>query len=271
MIDEKLTKLLSEYGKTGVCLAFSGGVDSALLLALLVKLKVPANAITFRTALHPQGDMENAVRVAKEWGVPHRFVDVDEFQNQEILQNPPDRCYHCKYQLFSALKETAEKEELGVPMDGTNADDLLEYRPGLKALAQLGIVSPLARCGISKASVRAMAAELGLSTASRPSSPCMATRLPYGEKITREKLMRIEAGEHLLHKLGFPVCRVRSQEDLCRIEVPAERIPEAAGLYELLSKELRELGFSFVTLDLTGFRSGSYDKAAGFQKSEVTP
>lgn len=271
MIDEKLIKLLNEHRQTGICLAFSGGVDSALLLALAAKLGIVVNAVTFRTALHPQGDMDNAVKVAAEWGVPHRFVEVDEFQNPRILENPPDRCYHCKYQLFSTLKETAQKERLGVPMDGTNADDLLSYRPGLRALAELGIISPLARCGISKAAVRAMAAELGLSTASRPSTPCMATRLPYGERITREKLRRIEEGENLLHQLGFSVCRLRSQGELCRIEVPAGQIPQAAGQHALLSQKLSQLGYSFVTLDLAGFHSGSYDRAAGLEKNEVTP
>ena len=266
-----LIALLEDFRETGVCLAFSGGVDSALLLALLTDKGIPVTAVTFRTALHPQGDMDNAVKVARERGAAHRFVDVDEFQDPAILQNPPDRCYHCKHLLFETLCRLAEEEGLGVPMDGTNADDLKEYRPGLRALKELGVRSPLAECGITKAQVREMAAELGLSTASRPSSPCMATRLPYGETITKEKLRRIETGEGLLKEMGFPVCRLRVQENLCRIEVPKDQIVRAAELHETLSKQLTALGFSFVTLDLGGFRSGSYDAAAGFVKKEALP
>ncbi len=263
MLNKALLEFLGQYRGSGVCLAFSGGVDSALLLALLAREKIPVTALTFQTVLHPAGDMACAAALAAEYRVPHRIIQVDELANEKVLANPPDRCYHCKRQLFETLAAAAEKEGLGVPMDGTNAGDLLEYRPGLRALSELGVVSPLAVCGIYKKEVRQMAAELGLKTASKPASPCMATRLPYGERITPEKLARIEAGEAFLKGLGFPVCRLRSQGDLCRIEVPRTEIPQAAALHAKLSEGLAALGFAFVTLDMKGFRSGSYDQAAG--------
>ena len=182
----------------------------------------------------------------------------------EILSNPPDRCYYCKKFLFEKLAELANQLGRGIVMDGTNADDLNEFRPGLRALRELSVCSPLAESGITKAQVRQMAAEMGLETASRPSAPCLATRLPYGTKISKGLLQKIEAGEAFLKDLGFPVLRLRvhpaADGGVARIEVPADRLEDLLMCRETIIPYLKELGFAQVTLDLEGFRSGSYDE-----------
>ncbi len=261
---EALSAVIRSCREKGVCLAFSGGVDSALLLALCVKEKVPVTAVTFQTVLHPKCDLENAKAVATKLGADHLILEMDEFSVPEILSNPPDRCYYCKKFLFERLTELAKQLGRGIVMDGTNADDLKEYRPGLRALRELAVLSPLAECGISKAQVRQMAAELGLETASRPSAPCLATRLPYGTKISKELLQKIESGEEFLKGLGFPVVRLRvhpaADGGVARIEVPTDRLEDLLTCRETIVAYLKELGFAQVTIDLEGFRSGSYDK-----------
>ena len=271
-MNEALRKNIRAYRSSGVFLAFSGGVDSALLLALCVRERVPVTAVTFQTNLHPHCDLENAKSVADRLQAPHLVLEVDEMSVPEILQNPPDRCYHCKKHLFRTLQELAGAQGCEAVLDGTNADDLGEYRPGLRALRELGIRSPLAECGVSKAEVRALAAELGLETASRPSSPCLATRLPYHVTITSGLLKNIEKGEDFLKKLGFPIVRLRVHpaEDggLARIEVPADHLEELLFQREHVTAYLRQLGFAQITLDLEGFRSGSYDRTLGAGRSD---
>lgn len=263
---ERLTELRTEIArlvKRGVCLAFSGGVDSALLLALAAEAQRSGGgeiqAVTFSTRLHPQSDIDNARRIAGEAGVPLHVIEIDEFSDPEIVRNPPDRCYRCKKHLFSRLKEFAGALHLPVVMDGTNADDLLEYRPGLQALKELGISSPLAELGFSKREVRELARGLGLSAASRPSTPCLATRLPYGARLEPELLRRIGEGEALLREAGFAQVRLRVHGNIARIEVPAAELARLAERAAELVPELKKLGFLYVTLDLEGFRSGSMD------------
>lgn len=257
-----LTARLKSY-TSPVCLAFSGGVDSALLLVLLAREKIPATAVTLKTALQPPCDIDAAREMAASWGVPHQVLEIDELGCAPLLANPTDRCYHCKKYLFSALARLAA-EQGAVLMDGTNADDLTEYRPGLMAAKELGVQSPLAELSITKKEVREMAAALGLSVASRPSSPCLATRLPYGEPITRPLLAAIGQGEELLRQAGFPVVRLRTHPGpgglLGRIEVPPADFERLLAARETLLPALRQLGYTHLTLDLAGFVSGSYDK-----------
>lgn len=263
-MNETLLQNIRAYQKSGVFLAFSGGVDSTLLLALCVREQVPVTAVTFQTTLHPRCDLENAKAVAEKLGAAHLVLNVDEMSVPEILQNPPDRCYHCKKHLFQTLLELAGTRGCETVLDGTNADDLGEYRPGLRALRELGIRSPLAECGISKVKVRMLAAELGLEPASRPSSPCLATRLPYGVTISTDLLKKIEKGEEFLKESGFPIVRLRVHpaEDggLARIEVPTDRLKELLSQREQVAAYLLQLGFAQITMDLEGFRSGSYDQ-----------
>ena len=258
-MNERLLSALFSFRETGVCLAFSGGVDSTLLLALCVKEQIPVTAVTFQTTLHPRCDLENARAITKKLGVRHLVLEVDETAVPVIMENPPDRCYHCKKYLFTKLQALAQTEGRPTILDGTNADDLKVYRPGLQALRELGVHSPLAECGFTKAEVRAAAAQLGLSVASRPPAPCMATRLPYGTALDFSVLRRLEQGEEALHGLGFPVCRLRLHGNVVRIEVPADRIGDLAAARDTVLAALKPLNFPYYTLDLTGFRSGSMD------------
>ncbi len=263
-MNERLLSALFSFRETGVCLAFSGGVDSALLLALCVKEQIPVTAVTFQTTLHPRCDLENARAITKKLGVRHLVLEVDETAVPVIMENPPDRCYHCKKYLFTKLQALAETEGRPTILDGTNADDLTQYRPGLKALKELHVRSPLAECGVTKAEVRQLASELGLKTASRPSSPCLATRLPYYTHVTPALLRQIEAGEGYLKTAGFPIVRLRVHPEamgpLARIEIPVGQFPALLEKKTEITTFLRDLGFAEVTLDLEGFRSGCYDR-----------
>lgn len=260
----RLREMLAELAKEDVCLAFSGGVDSALLLKLLAGAAkengTEVLAVTFDTELHPRADIRLAAQLAADAGVPHEILRVRELDDPRLRGNPPERCYLCKRRLYEQLCELAAKRGIRRVAEGTNADDLTEYRPGLRAVRELGIRSPLADCGITKAEVRALAAGIGLSVAERPSAPCMATRLPYGAQITPELLRRIEEGESALRALGYRNVRLRVHGELARLEVDREELARAASQAGLLTERLLGLGFSYVTLDLEGFRSGSMDR-----------
>lgn len=263
-LKEHLRRLLEQ----GLCVAFSGGVDSAVLLqtaeVLRREQKLPEGnlrAVLFATRLHPPADEEDAREQANAMGVPLEVVRVDEFSDPDILQNPPDRCYRCKKLLFQSLLTFAKENHLGAAADGTNFDDLSEYRPGLRALRELGIQSPLAQVEMTKAEVRRLAEEYGLRVSKKPSSPCMATRLPYGDRLTPEKLGQAAEGEALLKERGFPVNRVRIHGNLARVEIPKEEFARFLEQSEEITEGLKALGILYVTLDLQGFRSGSMDEA----------
>lgn len=259
----QLMELMEEYGKHPLCLAFSGGVDSSLLLKLACdsgkKHGNPVYAVTFETMLHPACDMENARRVAEEMEAVHVVLQVDELELQEIRNNPVERCYLCKKHLFQVLKAFAGEKGITCVMDGTNEDDLHVYRPGIKALKELGIESPLARCHMTKDEVKHMAKEYGISVAYRPSTPCMATRLPYGASLDHELLQRIEEGEHYLRSLLSGNIRLRVHGDIARIELDLPQMEQAISRREEIISTLHELGFPYIALDLEGFRSGSMD------------
>lgn len=257
---EQLTTYLRQQAARGLCVAFSGGVDSAVVLKLACAAsRRPVHAVTFHTQLHPASDLALARRLAAEYGARHTVIEIDEFADPRIMQNPPERCYLCKRLLFTALREYAQQEGLGCLLDGTNADDLTAYRPGLRALSELGVLSPLAELGVCKAQVRQLAQQLGIAVAQRPSAPCLATRLPYGAPITRALLERIDRGEELLKSLGFAVVRLRLHGDVLRIEVPKEALARLLAQAETVVQGLKALGFVYITLDLEGFRSGSMD------------
>lgn len=259
----QLMELMEEYGKHPLCLAFSGGVDSSLLLKLACdsgkKHGNPVYAVTFETMLHPACDMENARRVAEEMEAVHVVLQVDELELQEIRNNPVERCYLCKKHLFQVLKAFAGEKGITCVMDGTNEDDLHVYRPGIKALKELGIESPLARCHMTKDEVKHMAKAYGISVAYRPSTPCMATRLPYGASLDYDLLRRIEEGEHYLRSLLSGNIRLRVHGDIARIELDLPQMEQAISRREEIISTLHELGFPYIALDLEGFRSGSMD------------
>ena len=263
---EKLLREITSLTEKDCCLAFSGGVDSSLLLFFAVqeakRQGTKVIAVTFQTRLHPPCDLAIAERVAKEMGAQHVILYVDELEQEEIRQNPKNRCYLCKRHLFEKLREFARTKGIDTILDGTNEDDLHVYRPGLQALKECGVISPLADCQITKQEVKELAAEVKLSVASRPSTPCMATRLPYGTRIDYEFLNRISAGEEWLHTiLGKEGnIRLRVHGDLIRLEVDPENLPKVLSVREKIVSYLKKLGFSYVTLDLQGFRSGSMDE-----------
>ncbi|NYB73765.1 ATP-dependent sacrificial sulfur transferase LarE [Sedimentibacter hydroxybenzoicus DSM 7310] len=259
----KLEEAMAEYAKEDICLAFSGGVDSSLLLKVAAdavkKTGKKVYAVTFDSRLHPSCDLEIAAGVAKELGGIHKVVTVDELEQEEIRFNPVNRCYLCKNKLFKTLKEFAKGVGISSVMDGTNEDDMHVYRPGIKALRELGIVSLLAQLHITKAQVKKLAAEYGISVASRPSAPCMATRLPYNTEINYDILERIGQGEEFLRTMINGNVRLRLHNDIARIEVDSEAMEGLINNRERIVSDLKEMGFSYITVDLEGFRSGSMD------------
>ncbi len=259
----KLEQVMAEYAKEDICLAFSGGVDSSLLLKTAAdaaeKTGKTVYAVTFDSRLHPSCDLEIAARVAEELGGIHKVVTVDELEQEEIRFNPVNRCYLCKKKLFQSLKDFAKEKNIRYIMDGTNEDDLHVYRPGIKALRELGVISPLAQLHITKAQVKELAALYGISVASRPSAPCMATRLPYNTRIDYETLSRIGKGEEYISSLVKGNVRLRLHEDIVRIEVDGEAMGALLEKRCEITSYLKELGFSYITMDMEGFRSGSMD------------
>lgn len=260
-----LRHLMETYMEQDLCLAFSGGVDSSLLLktAAEAAAKTGKNvyAVTFNTRLHPACDLENAKKVAGELGGIHKIIDIDELEQEAIRQNPVNRCYLCKKHLFETLKGFAASQGVFCVMDGTNEDDLHVYRPGIQALRELGIISPLALLHITKEEVKAIAASYGISAASRPSTPCMATRLPYNTPIDYELLKHIEEGEAYLRSLAGTRAnvRLRLHGAIARIEVDKELFSLFLSRSGEITAAMKALGFTYITLDLEGFRSGSMD------------
>lgn len=259
----RLRALMKEYAKQNVAVAFSGGVDSSLLLKMAVTYAKEQGTmvygITADTELHPSGDMEIAEKVAKETGAEHILLRIKELKQADILQNPIDRCYRCKKYLFGEMKKKAGQSGAVNVLEGTNADDLLSYRPGIRAIEELGIKSPLKEAGLTKMEVRKLASGYGISVADRPSAPCLATRFPYGETLTSLKLKHVEQGEAFLKTLGFYNVRLRVHGEIARIEVDEAYMPELLERKREVAAYLKELGYSYITLDLEGFRSGSMD------------
>ncbi|WP_312648272.1 ATP-dependent sacrificial sulfur transferase LarE [Aminipila sp.] len=259
----KLNVMMDEYADRDVMVAFSGGVDSSLLLKMACdsanKKGNKVYAVTLHTMLHPLKELENAQKVAKEVGAIHYIIQVNELQNAGILQNPPDRCYRCKKYLFEEVRKKAYELHVDTIMDGTNEDDLHVYRPGIRAIQELGIVSPLAKSGVTKGEVRQFAAEYGISASDRPSAPCLATRFPYGTVLSHEKMNMVEKGELFIKSLGIYNIRLRVHSDIVRIEVDAQDMNKILTHREEIITYLKTLGYVYITIDLEGFRSGSMD------------
>jgi uncharacterized protein len=263
MEDQSYRRLLDRLGRmTVACVAFSGGADSTLLLAAAREaLGDRVLALTVVTPYMDRQEIADTVTLAEALGVRHELVELG--MPEGIGANPPERCYLCKHALFSRL--IARAREAGFPrvLDGSNLDDLNDYRPGLRALRELEIESPLLDCRIGKADVRRLSEGLGLSTWDKPTNACLLTRLPIGMPVAMEHLQRVEEAERLLKSRGYRWVRVRLHKDLARIEVdPAQRARLLADS-ESLSLELERLGFRHVTLDLRGYRLGSMNPQRG--------
>jgi uncharacterized protein len=263
-IREQLVARIRDYDSCAV--ALSAGVDSAVVAkAAHVALGERAIAVTGASASLAEGELEQAIELARLIGVRHEVIATDELANDDYTKNAPDRCYHCKTELYSQMHDVARRLGVAVLVNGANADDLGDYRPGMVAAGEHRVASPLAECGITKDLVRQLAAAWGLPVWDKPASPCLSSRVAYGEQVTPERLAMIDAAERYLRReWGLRVVRVRYHGgDLARIEVPAEAIGRLAARPEAcarLVEHFRELGFRFVTLDLAGFRSGSLNE-----------
>lgn len=251
-------------GLSGAVVALSGGVDSSLLLALAARALGPARLVA-ATAVGPvesEEDMQSARALTRRLHVPHRCVLLDLLEIPGFAENTPLRCYLCRGQLYGALEAIRAESGFEAVLDGAIADDSLDYRPGLRAAKEAGVIHPLAEAGFSKDEVRAASRHLGLATSERPASPCLASRFPYREKITREGLETVARAESFLRGQGFPIVRVRHHGRLARIEAPAADIARLTEepLRSQTAATLKALGYAYVCLDLQGFRSGSLNE-----------
>lgn len=245
-----------------VVVAFSGGVDSSFLLKVSHEvLGDKAMAVTIVSPMIPEWDLDDAKTIASQTGIEHILIEDDSI-GDDIKMNPTNRCYFCKKVEFGSIVDIANERGFNFVLDGSNADDTKDYRPGMKAIEELKVVSPLRMAGLTKKEIRELSKEFGLLTWDKPAYACLSSRIPYGEEITREKLGRIGKAEKYLHSLGFRQVRVRSHELIARIELaPEERTrfcnPETM---DKVSKQLKEYGFMFVCLELEGYAMGNLNK-----------
>jgi len=253
-----------------VLLAFSGGVDSTFLLKVASEV-MPDRvlAVTALSATYPQEEHKKACEMARRLGVRHLSISTDELSDPNFASNPVRRCYFCKKALFTRLREISAREDLACVIDASNLDDCSDYRPGREAAEELGVRSPLVEARLTKADIRALSREMGLPTWDQPSMACLASRFPYGEQITPEKLHRVEQAERMLRELGLGQVRVRSHGRLARIEVDEARVQELAmpGVRQEVLRKLKSLGFVYVTVDLEGYRTGSLNEVLRSQDS----
>ena len=259
---ERLQRLIGEMDSALV--AFSGGVDSTFLLEVCVGvLRGRVLAVTAHSASLPADELSEAIELAQRMGARHRLVETSELDNPDYARNPADRCFHCKIDVFGQLTRLAHEAGLAYVLDGSNYDDISDFRPGARAARQLGVRSPLQEVGLAKDEIRFLSREMGLPTWDKPSAACLSSRIPYGQSITADKLRQIGAAEGYLHDLGFRLVRVRHHGDLARIELPQPQIAQfvATGAADKAMARLKELGFLYVALDLQGYRAGSMNEA----------
>lgn len=260
-LQEKLNKLEDNIRELGsLAIGFSGGVDSSFLLAVAHSvLGENVIAVTGADASVPERELKEAVSFCKERGIRHIVCKVDPLKEEGYRHNGPDRCYFCKHGIFTEVKKIADENGIAFMAEGSNMDDVGDYRPGLKAAAELSVKSPLREAGLYKRDIRQISKAMGLPTWSKPAYACLASRFVYGEEITEEKLHMIDRAEQFLIEQGFFEERVRLHGNLVRIEVPAGDIERLASdtLRESVYKKFKEIGFMFVTIDMHGYRQGS--------------
>jgi uncharacterized protein len=259
--ERRLHDLLASFDS--VIVAFSGGVDSAYLAWAATHVLGPAAlCITADSPSYPDHHRQLAIRVAREFGLHHEFVRTSEMERPGYRANPVDRCYHCKHELYTVLTDLAQARGITVIVDGSNADDRSDYRPGRRAAREFGVRSPLDDADLTKADVRELSRGAGLPTWDEPASACLSSRIPYHSEVTSEKLQMIERAERVLRDLGFRVCRVRHHESLARLELGCDEMERAfePDVRERIVTELRALGYQHVAIDLQGYRMGSLNE-----------
>lgn len=263
-LDPKLQRLRASFrAMRSVMVAFSGGVDSSFVLRVAHDtIGARVLALTTTSPTMPDDDRLNAIAIAQALGVRHLMVESNELDITGYARNPVNRCYLCKHNLFSVCEQKAQELGIETIVDGLNLDDLRDYRPGIRAAAEMQVRHPLVEAELTKAAVRELSRSLGLPTWDRPASPCLSSRFPYGTQITLEGLRQVERGEQVLRSFGFNVARVRYHGEVARIEVEASEIGRMLDttVREAVERQLREIGFRFVALDLRGFRSGSLNE-----------
>lgn len=258
---KKLTGYISNMGSLAV--AFSSGADSTFLLkAAKEALGSSVLAVTIKSCFFPSGEMEEAAGFCKQEGIKHIIIDIDQLGIDGLKENPEDRCYLCKKYIFGKIREAARENGISNIAEGSNLDDEGDYRPGLKAVDELGIKSPLRYAGFTKREIRALSGQMGLPTWNKPSFACYASRFVYGETITREKIGMVAKAEKLLHDNGFNQVRVRIHGLMARIEILPGGFPKLIqeNIRETVVHELEKMGFTYVTMDLSGYHTGSMNK-----------
>lgn len=268
--EKQLSKLLRGY--VSVVAAFSGGVDSSYLLYVAqMVLRDKVLAVTSQSPLYPQHHLKRAKDFARRYGIAHTIIATNELASPRFRSNSPSRCYYCKVELFTRLKEIAAEKGYNVVIEGSNVDDTSDFRPGLKASRELKVLSPLIDAGITKDEVRYLSRKASLPTWNLPSSACLASRFPYHTTITSEKLKTVEQGEDFLRELGFQQVRIRHHGDLARIEVLSSEISRFldSNVLEKAVKKIKNLGYKYITLDLQGYRTGSMNEVLKTSAKEI--
>ena len=268
----RLSAILEEMGS--VAIAYSGGADSSFLLKVAFEvLGEKARGVLAVSESLDRNELKAARKLAREQGFPLSIIETHEYENPLYRHNGPDRCYHCKAELFIEVRRFAAERGLRWVLDGSHAGDVGDYRPGLKARNEQGVRSPLMEAGLYKDDIRRFSRLLGLSTWDKPAAPCLSSRIPYGSEVTREKLRQVELLEELLSFSGFEIRRVRHYGDVARIEVPLDRVDELLedSLFTKVESEGRRLGFRSVTVDPGGYQSGNLNRVLGIGGGDDTP
>ena len=242
-------------------IAYSGGVDSTFLLKVAHDvLRENAIAVTATSPTYPQRELEQAKQFTKSIGIKHVMINSGETELDNFSKNPSNRCYYCKKELFSKIKQIANEEHLNYVLDGSNVDDATDYRPGIKALEELDVVSPLKDAGLTKQEIKELSKAMHLDTWNKPSFACLASRFPYGIKITKSRLEQVEKAESFLHSLRIKQFRVRYHTEIARIEVSKDDFQLILTHSDEIVRKFKELGFKYITLDIEGYRSGSLNE-----------
>ncbi|WZL73993.1 ATP-dependent sacrificial sulfur transferase LarE [Clostridiaceae bacterium 35-E11] len=263
-LQEKLENLKQSISALGsMAIAFSGGVDSTFLLKIAYEiLGDQVIAVTATSSTYPQRELKEAERYAKEIGVKHIVIESEELEIEGFSQNPIDRCYYCKNELFSKIKEVANQHGIKYVVDGSNFDDIGDFRPGMRAAKELNVVSPLKEAELTKDDIRTLSRQKNIPTWNKPSFACLSSRFPYGNEITQEKLKMVELAEQYLLDKGFRQVRVRHHGEIARIEISQEEREKffSVQMMDQIGQTFKDIGFAYVTLDLLGYRTGSMNE-----------